>query len=100
MTIPSTVREVIDRGPFRDDWSSWPTGAWPVAVIPALPGDQPGNPGQISGAWTGMSVGSAGHAAVPLECEAAPDLRVAPWKQLMSEGISVLGWGGMRWLLL
>jgi hypothetical protein len=27
--------------------SSWPTGAWPVAVIPALPGDQPGNPGQI-----------------------------------------------------
>jgi hypothetical protein len=22
MTIPSTVREVIDRGPFRDDWSS------------------------------------------------------------------------------
>src|SRR5262249_54578514 len=22
MTIPSTVREVIDRGPLRDDWSS------------------------------------------------------------------------------
>jgi alpha-L-fucosidase len=22
MTIPSEVREVIDRGPFRDDWSS------------------------------------------------------------------------------
>ena len=31
MTIPSKVREVIDRGPFRDDWSSladYPVPAW------------------------------------------------------------------------
>jgi alpha-L-fucosidase len=31
MTLPSTVRKVIDRGPFRDDWSSladYPVPAW------------------------------------------------------------------------